>query len=156
MSDTDRGVLLFRQASVCPKVRRYESAVPARGVVARADDRDDMNDARDTGLVAECFWTGVTDDDLRALDERVGVAVASLTSQGERVRYLGSILMRADELVLCLFEGSAAAVEKAARSAEIPFERIVESTNHLGTAAHTRADSAATARPHQRVEVKEA
>jgi hypothetical protein len=42
------------------------------------------------------------------------------------VRYLGSILMAEDEVVLCQFEGTSAAVREAAERAQIPFERIVE------------------------------
>jgi hypothetical protein len=83
------------------------------------------------GYVAECFWVGVTEGDLRALDERAGACVAELVRKGENVRYLGSVLMRADEVVLCLFEGSAAAVQHAAERAQIPFERLVEGV-HFG------------------------
>jgi hypothetical protein len=36
--------------------------------------------------------------------------------------------MREDEVVLCLFDGSEAAVRRAAEHAEIPFERILEAT----------------------------
>jgi len=35
--------------------------------------------------------------------------------------------MREDEVVLCLFEGSADAVRLTAEQAKIPFERILES-----------------------------
>ena len=45
---------------------------------------------------------------------------------GESVRYLGSLLMRTDEVVLCLFQGSETTVRKAAEQAEIPFERILQ------------------------------
>ena len=41
--------------------------------------------------------------------------------------YLGSILLREDEVVLCQFEGTTEAVLEVARSAEIPFERLLES-----------------------------
>jgi hypothetical protein len=68
----------------------------------------------------ECFWPGVEVADLRALDER-----ASRTAAEASVRYLGSLLMRDDEVVLCLFAGEPAAVLEAARRAQIPFERIV-------------------------------
>ena len=79
-----------------------------------------------TGFVAECFWIGVTDDDLRAVDDRAAAAVKKLAAAGEHVRYLGSVLMRADEVVLCFFEGTAATVRRAAEEAVIPFERILE------------------------------
>jgi hypothetical protein len=80
----------------------------------------------DTSFVAECFWIGVGEDDLRRLDERAGKCVADMAGSGERVRYLGSVLMRSDEVVLCFFEGSAASVRRAAELAQIPFERILE------------------------------
>ena len=80
------------------------------------------------GFVAECFWPAVTAADLPALDRRAQAAAAQLRRRGEPVRYVGSILMRADEVVLCLFEGHAESVERAAQEARVPFERIVEGT----------------------------
>ena len=76
--------------------------------------------------VAECFWPGVSERDLSALDERAQARVAELSRTGANVRYLGSLLLRADEVVLCRFEGDADAVRVAAESAAIPFERILE------------------------------
>ena len=76
--------------------------------------------------VAECFWPGVHDRDLHALDERAVAVAAELSGAGEDVRYLGSILMRADEVVLCLFGGSEAAVRRAVELAAVPCERILE------------------------------
>ena len=76
--------------------------------------------------LAECFWPGVQDPDLQALDERAATVTAELALAGEDVRYLGSMLVRADEVVLCLFAGSEAAVRTAAERAAIPFERILE------------------------------
>jgi uncharacterized protein DUF4242 len=75
--------------------------------------------------VIECFWPGVRESDLRALDDRVRAQAA-----GEPVRYLGSLLMREDEVVLCLFEGEAEAVRRVTEQAAIPYERIL-------TAAHS-------------------
>jgi hypothetical protein len=76
--------------------------------------------------VAECFWPGVRDSDLHALDVRALAQAAASTRAGEDVRYLGSILLRDDEVVLCRFQGAKAAVRRAAVQAEIPFERILE------------------------------
>lgn len=72
-------------------------------------------------FVAECFWPGVTGAELEALERRVDAAAAD-----GRVLYLGSILMREDEVVLCRFEGSADDVRRAAEEAGVPFERILE------------------------------
>jgi hypothetical protein len=78
------------------------------------------------GFIAECFWPGVSESDLSALDERAQRRVEELSQSGENVRYLGSLLLRVDEVVLCRFEGDADAVRVAAKSAAIPFERILE------------------------------
>jgi len=49
--------------------------------------------------------------------------------RGEATRFLGSILMLQDEVVLFLFEGSGDVVRRAAELAGIPFEGILESSN---------------------------
>jgi len=77
-------------------------------------------------FIAECFWPGVTETDVEALDVRASAAADELARGGEPVRFLGSILMREDEVVLCQFDGAADAVRRAAERAEIPFERILE------------------------------
>jgi hypothetical protein len=81
-----------------------------------------------TEYVAECFWPGVHESDLIALDERVTACAAEPSADGDRVRYLGSLLMHEDEVVLCRFEGSGPAVRRVAERAAIPFERILEAT----------------------------
>ncbi len=78
--------------------------------------------------VAECFWPGVDEGAVRALDARAGGCAAELAGAGEQVRYLGSILMREDEVVLCLYDGTEEAVRRAAEQAGVPFERILEAT----------------------------
>ena len=78
-----------------------------------------------TSFVAECFWVGVTDDDLRRIDERAAAAVEGLDPAANNVRYLGSVLMREDEVVLCQFEGPAGSIREVAERAEVPFERIL-------------------------------
>jgi hypothetical protein len=77
-------------------------------------------------FIAECLWPGVGESDLRALDERATSSVAALAATGAAVSYGGSILMRADEVVLCLFEGQPEPVRQAAEDAQIPFDRILE------------------------------
>lgn len=74
-------------------------------------------------FVAECLWPDVHESDLRALDERAADQ-AGLTSGS--VTYLGSLLMRQDEVVLCLFRGGPEDVRRVAEAARIPFERILE------------------------------
>jgi hypothetical protein len=84
--------------------------------------------------IVECFWPGVTKADVEALDARAAAAAAGLARDGEPVRFLGSILMREDEVVLCQFDGAAAAVRRAAEHLEIPFEWIVETARSPWTA----------------------
>jgi hypothetical protein len=99
-----------------------------------------MTESQSASFVAECFWPGVEVADLQALDERARRSADELERTGARVRYLGSILMREDEVVLCQFEGTTEAVRAAAVRAEVPFERILETTHspwslHGGAAA---------------------
>jgi len=79
-----------------------------------------------TEYLAECFWPGVRESDLHALDERASLSAAQLSMDSDRVEYLGSLLMRQDEVVLCRFKGSEESVRRVAEQAAIPFERIVE------------------------------
>jgi hypothetical protein len=82
-----------------------------------------------TEYVAECFWPGVDEAAVRALDARAGESVAALVRSGHSVRYLGSILMHEDEVVLCLFVGDEGVVRRAAEQAGVPFlERILEAS----------------------------
>jgi hypothetical protein len=83
-------------------------------------------------FVAECFWPDVCDADLDALDLRVTLALVP------EVRYLGSILLREDEVVLCQFDGPVDSVRAVAERAQVPFERILHATRSPATnAAYT-------------------
>ena len=85
-----------------------------------------MTDADSRTFIAECFWPGVREDDLSALDERAAAKAKEVTESGDAVAYLGSVLMREDEVVLCRYRGGTEAVTQAALAAEIPFTRILE------------------------------
>ena len=98
-----------------------------------------MQHPHSTEYLAECFWPGVRESDLIALDERAKASAAELSADGDVVRYLGSLLMREDEVVLCRFEGSECAVRRVAELAAIPFERIL-ATDHAPW-ADERTDS---------------
>jgi uncharacterized protein DUF4242 len=87
--------------------------------------------------LAECFWPGVREAELRALDERAHASAAALSADGRPVRYMGSLLMRRDEVVLCLFAGAPEAVREAAEQAEVPFDRIVEAGRSPWSVAET-------------------
>lgn len=76
--------------------------------------------------VAECFWSGVLESDLPELDHRIAACLAE--AGGDAVRYLGSMLIVDDEVVLCLFEGPIVTVRRVAERAGVPFERILRGT----------------------------
>ncbi len=75
--------------------------------------------------VAECFWPGVGAAELVALDDRAASAAEALSGPDAPVRYLGSLLIVEDEVVLCRFEGAELSVRRAVEQAGVPFERIV-------------------------------
>ncbi|HEY2777190.1 MAG TPA: hypothetical protein VGI77_04750 [Gaiellaceae bacterium] len=87
------------------------------------------------GFIAECFWPDVSEADLEALDVRVAQAVTGLD-----VRYLGSILLREDEVVLCQFDGPADTVRAVAERAQVPFERILHAARAPWTQSTSRRD----------------
>jgi hypothetical protein len=92
-----------------------------------------MQEERES-FVAECFWPDVDDADLVALDQRIERVLGELEPAGT-VRYTGSILLRDDEVVLCRFEGPVNRVRDVAERAEIPFDRILatsESSEQVG------------------------
>jgi hypothetical protein len=80
---------------------------------------------------AECFWTGVTEQDVRAQEERIRAAVSEIAPTGQPLTYAGSLLMPTDEVVLFLFEGSEDQVRQAAQQAGVPFDRIVQTSQHV-------------------------
>jgi hypothetical protein len=73
-------------------------------------------------FVAECYWPDVHEEDVRALDQRIAASLA------DDVRYLGSVLIAEDEVVLCHFEGSADAIRRVAKRARVPYERLLAAT----------------------------
>jgi len=82
---------------------------------------------RDTSFVAECYWPDVREEDVRALDRRIAASLA------DDVRYLGSVLIREDEVVLCHFEGTADAIRLVAELARVPYERLLATTVSVRT-----------------------
>ena len=77
-------------------------------------------------FAAKCYWPEVTRDEI----ERVADRAARGATAGEQrdVAYIGSLLFAADDLVLCLFEGSSrAAVKRASEQLGIPCERVMDS-----------------------------
>jgi hypothetical protein len=76
-------------------------------------------------FVAECYWPDVREEDVRALDQRIAASLV------DDVRYLGSVLIREDEVVLCQFEGAPDAVHRVAKRAGVPYERLLAATVSL-------------------------
>jgi hypothetical protein len=86
-------------------------------------------------FLAECFWPGVTAEELEALDRRARAAASG------GVEYRGSLLVPEDEVVFCFYGASSEqAVQVAAERAEIPFARIVESTRVPPSALEAKSD----------------
>ncbi len=59
--------------------------------------------------------------------ERIAASLA------DGVRYLGSVLIREDEVVLCHFEGTADAIRRVAERAQVPYERLLATTFSVPT-----------------------
>jgi hypothetical protein len=97
-----------------------------------------MVDSKSGCFAAECFWPDVDDAALATLDRRIERVVGELTAE-HGVRYLGSILLREDEVVLCHFEGRAESVRDVAERAEIPFERMLTTAHSPGPLAQNAA-----------------
>jgi hypothetical protein len=79
-------------------------------------------------LAAKCYWPGVTERAVALAAGRGAAEAEAVSREGSAVGYLGSILFRDDELVLCLFVApSSAAVRRVAERAGIPCERVMNS-----------------------------
>ncbi len=89
-----------------------------------------------SGYAAECFWTGVTEQDVRAQEERIRAAVSEIASTQQPLSYSGSLLMPTDEVVLFLFDGPEDQVRQAAQQAGVPFDRIVQTSQHVPPTDH--------------------
>jgi hypothetical protein len=94
-----------------------------------------------SSYAAECFWTGVTEEDVLAQEERIRAAVSEIAAVGQPVGYSGSLLMPTDEVVLFLFEGSEDLVRQAAERAGVPFDRIVPTSPHAPIALPPEANA---------------
>jgi hypothetical protein len=84
------------------------------------------NSERRSYLV-ECYWPGVSEEKLTFVAQRAQAAAYELRGEGRELRFLGSILVVADETVFCLFDGLEADVRTVSEQAGLPFERVLES-----------------------------
>jgi hypothetical protein len=80
-----------------------------------------------TTFMAECFWPGVSVENVADSGERVRQAAEALGHSGGFARYLGAILVPTDEIALLLLEAvSLDAARDLAGQAAVPSERILE------------------------------
>ncbi len=91
-------------------------------------------------FMAECFWPGVTPENVADAGQRVRLASHAM-SDGDLARFLGSILVPTDEIALFLFEAASIdAAKELAKQAAIPSERILEIVR-LGACLPTGRDN---------------
>jgi hypothetical protein len=78
-------------------------------------------------FMAECFWPGVTAQNVADAGERVQQRSDAVGCGGGFARYLGSILVPTDEIALFLLEAASIdAATELAKKAAIPSERVLE------------------------------
>ena len=53
---------------------------------------------------AKCYWPGVTQSELQQAAAAARHEAARFCGEGKPIRYLGSLLFPADDLVLCIFD----------------------------------------------------
>jgi hypothetical protein len=88
-------------------------------------------------FLVECYWPGVTPAGLAAADGRIRRVVG----QAAGIRYVGSVLVPADELVFRFFVGgSEAAVAAVNRCAAVLFDRVVAAVGYDGTSGTAPVD----------------
>jgi hypothetical protein len=76
---------------------------------------------------AKCYWPGVTEGELQHAAAAAGHEAARFRGEGKPIRYLGSFLFPADDLVLCVFETPERDLVSATTArAHIPCERLME------------------------------
>jgi hypothetical protein len=79
--------------------------------------------------LAECYWPGVTQEQLERTSRRAREAATELTRSGTSVGLRSSWLVADDEVAFLLFEAvSADAVRQVVEKADVPFDRIVQTT----------------------------
>jgi len=79
-------------------------------------------------FLVECFWPGVTREQVEAANARARERAGALLRAGSSLRFLGSLLVPSDEVVLFQFSaGSSEEVVRTSLEAKLPFDRIAES-----------------------------
>jgi hypothetical protein len=76
---------------------------------------------------AKCYWPGVNESELEHAAAAAAHEAARFRGEGKPIRYLGSLLFPADDLVLCIFETpERERVSETTARAHIPCERLME------------------------------
>ena len=76
---------------------------------------------------AKCYWPGVNESELQHAAAAAGQEAATFSGEGWPIRYLGSLLFPADDLVFCIFETPERdLVSDTTARAHIPCERLME------------------------------
>ena len=78
-------------------------------------------------FLAELYRPGVREEALAERLARADEAALQLRGQGRRVDLRGTILVRTDETVFCLFDGREDDVRAAGELAGLSFARVLES-----------------------------
>jgi hypothetical protein len=82
---------------------------------------------RTPSYLLECYWPGVSEEALAETVARTDAAASRLRRQGRQVELRGTILVRTDETVFCLFDGQEPDVRAAGELGGMNFERVLES-----------------------------
>jgi len=78
-------------------------------------------------FVVECYWPEISEEQVRETLSRLAPS-PTLGDPAEAVQSLGCILVPSDGMVLFLFRGASQdLVRDRSETAEVPFDRIVES-----------------------------
>jgi hypothetical protein len=93
--------------------------------------------AQRRSFLVECYWPGVTEQQLGVSVGQALSAAERLRQHGRDVRLVSSILIPADETVFWLFDGDEADVKAATEQAGVGVERILESVRIDGASQET-------------------
>jgi hypothetical protein len=75
--------------------------------------------------LVECFWPGLTREAVESAHVRAHERAAALRREGSSVRFVGSLLVPGDEVVIFQFKAaSEEEVIRASREAALPFDRV--------------------------------
>jgi hypothetical protein len=78
--------------------------------------------------LVECYAPGIERAEVESAADRARKASAELREEGQKVEYVGAILVPGDEVVFHIFASECArTVREASARASVEYERVVES-----------------------------